>query len=325
MYFQTLLVHTLLFHLALAAVRTSPPAGALTVGPSGTYKTISAAVAVASKGDSIFIYAGTYNEAVYVKVDGITIYGATNNTLSYEANTVVITSDGSKATLGSDDASGTLRVLANSFNLYNVKVVNTYGIGSQALALSASGTEQGFYASSFVAYQDTVYTNTGSQYFGASYIEGAVDFIFGRSAATYIKKSTIASNAPGNITASGALDLDTGIYVFDSCTIEAAATATSSLVGEVYLGRPWAEYARVVFLSSSLSSIINPLGWNEWSAATPNLADITFAEYNNTGAGSVTSQRVSFSEVLSSSEATSYSISKILGTSYTSWVDADYL
>lgn len=78
MYFQTLLVHTLLFHLALAAVRTSPPAGALTVGPSGTYKTISAAVAVASKGDSIFIYAGTYNEAVYVKVDGITIYGATN-------------------------------------------------------------------------------------------------------------------------------------------------------------------------------------------------------------------------------------------------------
>lgn len=77
MYFLILLAHQLLFHLALAAVRTSPPTGALTVGSSGSYKTISAAVAAASEGDSIFIYAGTYNEAVYVKLDGITIYGET--------------------------------------------------------------------------------------------------------------------------------------------------------------------------------------------------------------------------------------------------------
>jgi pectinesterase len=80
--------------------------------------------------------------------------------------------------------------------MYNIKVVNTYGagngVGSQALALSAYGTEQvctarichhfdslddifkGFYGCSFVGYQDTVLTDTGTQYFGHSYIEGAV-------------------------------------------------------------------------------------------------------------------------------------------------------
>ena len=72
------LASTVLFQFALAAVRTSPPSGALTVGSSGTYKTISAAVAAASKGASIFIYAGTYNEAVYVTKDEITLYGQTS-------------------------------------------------------------------------------------------------------------------------------------------------------------------------------------------------------------------------------------------------------
>jgi pectinesterase len=60
------------------ASRSSPPSGSLTVGPSGTYKTISAAVRAASKGNTIFIYAGTYKEAVYITTSGLTIYGQTS-------------------------------------------------------------------------------------------------------------------------------------------------------------------------------------------------------------------------------------------------------
>jgi len=55
---------------------------------------------------------------------------------------VTITYNGSKATKGNDDDSGTLRVHANSFAMYNINVVNSYGIGSQALALSAYGDQQ---------------------------------------------------------------------------------------------------------------------------------------------------------------------------------------
>jgi pectinesterase len=160
-YLSFALVALTLVYGTFAAERNSPPTGALTVGPAGKYKTISAAVAAASKGNSIFIYGGTYNEAVYITVDNLTVYGQTDecvififgqsfsclsditqSTLSYNSNTVSIKYNGAKATKGNDDASGTLRVHANSFAMYNVNVTNTYGIGSQALALSAYGTQQ---------------------------------------------------------------------------------------------------------------------------------------------------------------------------------------
>jgi pectinesterase len=77
-YFFFALVALNLAHSTFATQRNSPPTGSITVGPSGTYKTISAAVAAASKGASIFIYAGTYNEAVYITVDNLKIYGQTD-------------------------------------------------------------------------------------------------------------------------------------------------------------------------------------------------------------------------------------------------------
>lgn len=49
--------------------------------------------------------------------------------------------------------SGTLRVRKDDFELYNVNVQNLYGrrqSQSQALALSASGERQSFYACQFV-------------------------------------------------------------------------------------------------------------------------------------------------------------------------------
>jgi pectinesterase len=64
------------------------------------------------------------------------------STSSYTSNTVTITYGGSAANSGNDDASGTLRVHADSFSMYNINVVNSYGIGSQALALSAYGKAQ---------------------------------------------------------------------------------------------------------------------------------------------------------------------------------------
>ena len=67
-----------LSHCAIANKRNSPPAGSLTVGSKGTYKTISAAVTAASKGDSIFVYAGTYNETVYITLDNLKLYGQTD-------------------------------------------------------------------------------------------------------------------------------------------------------------------------------------------------------------------------------------------------------
>jgi pectin methylesterase-like acyl-CoA thioesterase len=77
-YFILALTALSLSHCTYATQRSSPPTGSITVGSSGTYKTISAAVAAAKKGDSIFIYAGTYKEAVSITVDNLKIYGQTD-------------------------------------------------------------------------------------------------------------------------------------------------------------------------------------------------------------------------------------------------------
>lgn len=62
---------------ALATSRSTPPTRALTVGAGGTYSTISEAVAAATSGSTIFIYAGNFTEKVYIDTDNLTVYGQT--------------------------------------------------------------------------------------------------------------------------------------------------------------------------------------------------------------------------------------------------------
>ncbi|KAM0460083.1 hypothetical protein ACHAO4_002213 [Trichoderma viride] len=312
---------------ALAASRTTPPAGALVVG-SGHYATIQAAVNAlksTSAEQIIFINPGTYNEQVTInKLTGpLTIYGYTQNTASYSSNVVTITAAHSLANEASDDATGTLRVETTNFKLYNVNVVNSYGSGSQALALSANNGNQGYYACSFKGFQDTVLAETGAQLFSACYIEGATDFIFGQSATAWFEKCSIGvlPASIGYVTASGRSSSTSSYYVFNQATI-AAAPGKTVTSGAYYLGRPWGDYARVAFQSSSLSSVINSAGWHIWNTGDAQTDHVSFGEYGNTGAGA-SGTRASFASKLSSPLA----IGSILGSSYASqyYVDTSYL
>lgn len=56
---------------------------------------------------------------------------------------------------------------------------------------------------------------------------------------------------------------DPSYYVFNKCSI-AAASGESVAAGTYYLGRPWGNYARVVFQNTVMSSVINAAGWSEW-------------------------------------------------------------
>lgn len=55
--------------------------------------------------------------------------------------------------------------------MYNVNVKNTFGIGSQAIAISQYGNQVGLYACGFYGYQDTLYANKGAQVYLKGYIE----------------------------------------------------------------------------------------------------------------------------------------------------------
>jgi len=307
-----LLVFGALFASLVARAASTPPSGAITVGTGGKYSTLAAALLDTSS-SVYFVYAGTYTGQAYITRNNIKIYGQTTNALSYTSNTVTFTNNLSATTAGSDDLSGTIRVHATGVSLYNLNIANTYGhpvVQSQAIALSVYGTDFGGYGLKLTGYQDTLLAESGYQFYGYSYIEGATDFIFGQTGSVWITKSVINSVASGCITASGRSSDDAFYYVIDSSTV----TGT----GSTYLGRPWADYARVIFQNTALGSNVQPAGWSIWSTATPNTDHVTFAEYGNTGAGA-SGTRASFSSKLSAPIA----ITTVLGS--TSWVDSTYL
>ena len=92
--------------------------------------------------------------------------------------------------------------------------------------------------------------------------------------------------------------------------------------GAFHLGRPWSQYARVVFQETSLSAVINSVGWHIWSTEEPNTSDVLFGECGNTGPGA-SGTRASFATKLSSPVA----ITTILGNNCASatYVDTSYL
>lgn len=109
-------------------------------------------------------------------------------------------------------------------------------------------------------------------------------------------------------------------YVFNSCNI-AAAAGNSVPNGAYYLGRPWGQYARVVFQKTSMSAVINSAGWSVWNTGDTRTANTAFGEYQNSGTGA--SGTRAFSKSLSSA----VSISTILTSSYASkgYYDASYM
>lgn len=133
--------------------RTTAPSGSTTVCSSGCdYKTIQEAVDAVADADSaavIYISAGTYSEQVTIKSApsaGLTIYGETEDTSSYSGNKVSIEHSSSLASgAANDESTGTLIIEAENVAVYNIDIKNTYGKGSQAIALAAYNTNQGYY------------------------------------------------------------------------------------------------------------------------------------------------------------------------------------
>lgn len=303
---------------AFGAARTTAPSGAIVVAESGgDFTSIQKAVDSVSSSDAvIFVQPGTYEEQVLIPdtVGALTIYGYTEDDQDYSKNQVILTHSLGADEAGNNDSSGTLRAKNDGLKVYNINVVNSRGKGVQAIALSAYGSEQGYYGCQFSGYQDTILSNKGYHYFHGSYIEGATDFIFGQEAIAWFDSCTIGISGSGYITASGRDSEDNpSWYVINKSTIEALSGVDE---GATYLGRPWRTYARVVFQNSELGSVVNAAGWKAWGDNPTN--NVYYGEFGNTGDGA-SGDRASFSQELSSA----VSIEDILGS--TSWLDSDYI
>ena len=191
----------------------------------------------------------------------------------------------------------TLRVCGSDITLKNITIENNSARLGQAVALHTEGDRLRFIGCRFLGHQDTVYTGRGGTrlLFRDCYIEGTTDFIFGPSTA-WFENCTIKSKADSYITAASTpADVEYG-YVFNRCRLIADEGVT-----KVYLGRPWRPYAYTLFMNCTLGSHIVPAGWENWRNPD-NEKTARYAEYNNSGDGANTKQRVSWSRQLTKKE-----------------------
>uniref|UniRef100_A0A7N0TIP0 Pectinesterase n=1 Tax=Kalanchoe fedtschenkoi TaxID=63787 RepID=A0A7N0TIP0_KALFE len=281
---------------------------------SGDYRTVSEAVEAAPSRSTtryvIRIKAGVYRENVDVPSAKTNIMFVGDSRL-----TTIITASRNVVDGSTTFNSATVAAVGAGFLAKEITFENTAGASKhQAVALRVGSDRSAFYRCDMLAYQDTLYVHSNRQFYICCYIAGTVDFIFGNAAAV-LQNCDIHARRPNPgqrnmVTAQGRSDpnQNTGI-VIQKCRIGATSDLLPVLSSfPTYLGRPWKEYSRTVVMQSNISNVISPAGWYPWSG-TFALSTLYYAEYENTGAGADTSQRVTwagYQGIISATEAASF-------------------
>ncbi|KAK6134248.1 hypothetical protein DH2020_032010 [Rehmannia glutinosa] len=294
---------------------------------SGNYKTISEALAAAAKRRTsgtnkrfvIYVKKGIYKENVEIMRsmknlmligDGIDATVVTGNRNVQDGSTTF--------------RSATFAASGDGFIAQGMTFENTAGPQKgQAVALRSSSDLSIFYQCSFKGYQDTLYVYSQRQFYRDCDIHGTTDFIFGDSA-TVIQNSNIHIRKPMSdqkitvVTAQGRNNPNenTGIVIHNS----RVTLSGSGYRG--YLGRPWREYSRTVYMKCRIDGGIDPQGWMPWNGNF-GLSTLYYGEYMNTGGGASTSGRVKwpgYHVITSAAEAGKFSVGKFLAGD--SWIPA---
>ncbi len=254
---------------------------------------------------TVFIKNGVYKEKLVLPAGKTNIFliGENND------NTIITYDDFSGRIVDGDTLtthnSCSFRILADNFRAENITFKNSAGRVGQAVAVEVNSDKVTFVNCRFIGNQDTYYTNSvGRIYMKNCYIEGTTDFIFGKSIVVF-DSCIIHSKKHSYIAAASTPEGYKYGYVFRNCTLTADTGIT-----KVYLGRPWRDYARVVFINCIMNSHILPEGWHNWNK--PWREETAFyAEYNCSGPGADRSKRVSWSKELNPEQAEEYILLKI--------------
>jgi pectate lyase len=252
---------------------------------------------------TISIAPGTYNEVLSVPASKpyITLLGKTrrpeDTVIAYNNWSGTPTSTG--GTLGTS-GSATATFNANDFSASFITFANTFDPATQpqtnqhqAVAVKTSGDRITFNHDRFLGDQDTLYVNSPNttsiarQLFADSYIEGTIDFIFGRGTAVFdhdlifIKATT--GTGPKMTAAATPAAQHYGFLVTRS------KVDSSSAAGSSFLGRPWPAttdaLAQVTVRNTWLSAAISAAPWQSWTSPPLPWQNVRFAEYKNFGPG----------------------------------------
>lgn len=255
----------------------------------------------------IYIKKGMYKEKIVIaeSKQGVQLIGEDGAVLTYDdyAQKPNVFGEG-KGTSGS----GSIYIFGPDFFAENITFENTSGPVGQAVACHVAGDRAVFRRCRFLGFQDTLYTfgeNT-REYYEDCYIEGTVDFIFGKATAVFNRCELRSKRTGGFLTAPATPQGSNYGYVFYDCKLTADEGVEA---GSVWLSRPWRPYGKTVFIRCEMGQHIRPEGWNNWGK-TDNERTAYYAEYQCYGKGADTSRRVAWSHQLK--DANAYVMTNIL-------------
>ena len=290
----------------------------------------------------IHIGAGCYRERLVISRPLVTLLGENRD------NTVIVYGLGAFDKLEDGEKRGTfrtasVRIDAPDFSAKRITFRNDAGFGhtvGQALALYVDADRCYFEDCRFLGSQDTLFTaplplkeaqpggfkgpgefkprTLGRHLYRNCFIQGDVDFIFG-GAIAWFEDCELFSKQPedrkppessdeetvyGYVTAASTFEEQPYGYVFYNCRLTSDCPPHT-----VYLGRPWREYAKTVFLHCHMGEHIHPLGWKDWNKPH---GHFFYAEYDSMGPGAAATERADFSHQLTEQEAALYTIERVL-------------
>ncbi|MDQ0871556.1 pectin methylesterase-like acyl-CoA thioesterase/lysophospholipase L1-like esterase [Paenibacillus sp. V4I3] len=296
----------------------------------------------------IFIKNGVYKEKILVNKPYVSLVGQSRDgtVLTYDDYACKESPTGTPAAAGFCSALPAGTLILGTGNSYSVSVTGTNftadsltiqntayprTLVAPAVALSVTGDRAVFTNVKVLGFQDTLYANSGRQYYKDVIIEGDGDYIFGNAKAVFDRSEIkFVGKAGGHITAASTDATAEFGYVFlnsrltrgtsalksfvtvgswdSSWDIDANISATNSTVD---LGRPWRPYANVKYINSWMDAHIKAIGWDNWGSVS-NEATARYGEYNSSGPGANAKGRFSWTRQLTASEANEYTPQRIL-------------
>ncbi|XP_023512285.1 probable pectinesterase 48 [Cucurbita pepo subsp. pepo] len=286
---------------ALVAAEESSTVVKVRADGSGDFKTITKAIASVPVGNTkrvvIWIGGGVYKEKVRIDRNKpfITLYGSPNNMPN-------LTFDGDATKYGTI-YSPTLIVEADYFVAANLVIENSSprpeGIkGGQALAARMRGNKAAIYNCKFIGFQDTLCDDDGLHFYKDCFVQGTVDFIFGKGTSLHLntQMNVVGIGGLGVVAAhSREKEDDPSGYVFAHCSI----TGTGGK--NTYLGRSWRPWSRVVFAYTSIADILHPEGWDDMNNPAYDHT-VFYGEYKCSGLGAVSTGRAKFGKQLTKAQ-----------------------
>ena len=267
---------------------------------------------------------GTYTEKCTLAStkSNVFLIGEDAATTIITYNAYAAQSNGAGGTWGTS-GSFSVAIDANDFLAKNITFQNTQKndgstgtSGEQAVALRVRGDRQQYYNCRLLGYQDTYYTySNGRIYMKNCYIEGSVDFIFGNGIMVMDSCQTYV-NRDGGVVCAPNTDLASLYgYVFRNCTLNSLPAGTLGFnnvaMSSFYLGRPWQNNPKAVYITCIESATLNAAGWTTMTAAL----NPYFAEYKCTGPGSGIASRSTnvdyLGRQLTDTEAANYTLNTV--------------